>query len=173
MTDASKAVVWDAVWLPWGAPYQITGPEALDARFPGALFLVNTRRAGVERGSSTARMRVAGAGRHPKPRRNGIRSAVQRAACITTGTGITIPHSAATPSPIRSASSMGRVCMRMRSVRHTRLLTPRGSTGGARQDNRNVQTRYIQTTHQFTGVCQTNRMNRRIARVVTVEYIQI
>ena len=76
MTDASKAVVWDAVWLPWGAPYQITGPEALDARFPGALFLVNTRRAGVERGSSTARMRVAGAGRHPKPRRNGIRSAV-------------------------------------------------------------------------------------------------
>ena len=49
MTDASKAVVWDAVWLPWGAPYQITGPEALDARFPGALFLVNTRQAGVER----------------------------------------------------------------------------------------------------------------------------
>ncbi len=39
-------------------------------------------------------------------------------ACITTGTGITIQARAATPNPIRSASSMGRVCMGMRVVIH-------------------------------------------------------
>ncbi len=37
-------------------------------------------------------------------------------ACITTGTGTTIPPSAATPSPTRSASSMVRACTRMRRV---------------------------------------------------------
>ncbi|MEQ1718468.1 MAG: RHS repeat-associated core domain-containing protein [Hyphomicrobium sp.] len=38
MTDASRAVVWDAVWLPWGGAYAITGSQSLDARFPGQWF---------------------------------------------------------------------------------------------------------------------------------------
>lgn len=38
MTDGSKASVWDAVWAPWGAPHLITGAAALDARFPGQWF---------------------------------------------------------------------------------------------------------------------------------------
>jgi RHS repeat-associated protein len=38
MTDAAKAQAWDAVWAPWGSPHAITGPAALDARFPGQWF---------------------------------------------------------------------------------------------------------------------------------------
>ena len=51
-------------------------------------------------------------------------------ACTTTGTGITIRSSAATPSPTRSGLSMGRVCMRMRGV--ARTCTPTRMVAGRR-----------------------------------------
>jgi RHS repeat-associated protein len=38
ITDAAKATVWQATWLPWVAPYQITGALTLDARFPGQCY---------------------------------------------------------------------------------------------------------------------------------------
>ena len=38
MTDAAKASVWSAEWLPWGAPHAVTGSAALTARFPGQWF---------------------------------------------------------------------------------------------------------------------------------------
>jgi RHS repeat-associated protein len=38
MTDAAKAVVWSAVYSPFGAAYTITGSETLNARFPGQWF---------------------------------------------------------------------------------------------------------------------------------------
>jgi RHS repeat-associated protein len=38
MTDAAKAVVWSAVYSPFGAAYSITGSETLNARFPGQWF---------------------------------------------------------------------------------------------------------------------------------------
>jgi RHS repeat-associated protein len=38
MTNAAKAAVWDAVWLPWGGVHAITGSATLDARFPGQWF---------------------------------------------------------------------------------------------------------------------------------------
>ena len=44
-------------------------------------------------------------------------------ACTTTGTGTTIPASAATPSPTRSGLWMARVCLRMWGVRRCCLLT--------------------------------------------------
>jgi RHS repeat-associated protein len=42
MTDAAKAAVWDAVWLPWGGVHSITGTATLDARFPGQWFQLET-----------------------------------------------------------------------------------------------------------------------------------
>ena len=33
MTNAAKAVMWEATWTPWGAPHAITGAAVLDARF--------------------------------------------------------------------------------------------------------------------------------------------
>ena len=42
MTDAAKLQVWDAVWSPFGAPHAITGPAALDARFPGQWFQIES-----------------------------------------------------------------------------------------------------------------------------------
>ncbi len=42
MTDAARASVWDAVWLPWGGVHSITGPAALDTRFPGQWFQAET-----------------------------------------------------------------------------------------------------------------------------------
>ena len=42
MTDASKAVVWDAVYLPFGAVLSITGPAANNLRFPGQYFLIES-----------------------------------------------------------------------------------------------------------------------------------
>jgi RHS repeat-associated protein len=42
MTNAAKAVVWDAVWLPWGGVHSITGSATLDARFPGQWFQLET-----------------------------------------------------------------------------------------------------------------------------------
>jgi RHS repeat-associated protein len=38
MTDATKAVVWQATWKPFGEPQSITGSATLDARFPGQWF---------------------------------------------------------------------------------------------------------------------------------------
>ena len=38
MTDATKASVWQASWLPFGAPQAITGATTLDSRFPGQWF---------------------------------------------------------------------------------------------------------------------------------------
>jgi RHS repeat-associated protein len=38
MTNAARAAVWDAVWLPWGAAHSITGTASLNARFPGQWF---------------------------------------------------------------------------------------------------------------------------------------
>ena len=38
MTDGSKATLWQATWLPFGAPQAITGTATLDARFPGQWF---------------------------------------------------------------------------------------------------------------------------------------
>ena len=38
MTDAIRATVWQATWLPFGAPQAITGTATLDARFPGQWF---------------------------------------------------------------------------------------------------------------------------------------
>lgn len=35
MTDATKAVVWDAVFKPFGGAHSLTGPAANDNRFPG------------------------------------------------------------------------------------------------------------------------------------------
>ena len=53
-------------------------------------------------------------------RASGSRS---RPACTTTGTGTTIPASAATPSPTRWGSSMGPVCMGTRRAGRSSLLT--------------------------------------------------
>ena len=38
MTDGAKVTVWDATWLPHGGVHAITGTAALDARFPGQWF---------------------------------------------------------------------------------------------------------------------------------------
>ena len=42
MTDAARLQVWDAVWSPWGSPHAITGPAALEARFPGQWFQIES-----------------------------------------------------------------------------------------------------------------------------------
>jgi len=75
------------------------------------------RRSGVQSGC-----RGAGSRRSPAPPPSTPASPASgskpKPACITTGTGTTIQPSAATPSPIRSGSSMVRVCMGMRNFRH-------------------------------------------------------
>jgi RHS repeat-associated protein len=38
MTDAAKAVVWSAVYSPFGGAYTFTGSETLNTRFPGQWF---------------------------------------------------------------------------------------------------------------------------------------
>ena len=40
MTDASKAVVWDAFYLPFGGVQSITGSAINNLRFPGQYFLI-------------------------------------------------------------------------------------------------------------------------------------
>ena len=40
MTDASKALVWDAVYLPFGSVLSITGSAINNMRFPGQYFLI-------------------------------------------------------------------------------------------------------------------------------------
>lgn len=42
MTDAAKAQVWQAVWKPFGEAQSITGPAALDTRFPGQWFQIES-----------------------------------------------------------------------------------------------------------------------------------
>ena len=42
MTDASKAMVWRALYEPFGAVHAITGPAANDMRFPGQWFQFET-----------------------------------------------------------------------------------------------------------------------------------
>lgn len=42
MSDAAKAMVWQARWLPYGAPQSITGTASLDARFPGQWFQIES-----------------------------------------------------------------------------------------------------------------------------------
>ena len=42
MTDGAKASVWNAVWTAWGAPHALTGAAALNARFPGQWFQVES-----------------------------------------------------------------------------------------------------------------------------------
>ncbi len=38
ITNAARAVMWRAEWLPWGAPHAVTGTLAQPARFPGQWF---------------------------------------------------------------------------------------------------------------------------------------
>ncbi|MEO1206472.1 MAG: RHS repeat-associated core domain-containing protein [Pseudomonadota bacterium] len=38
MSDASKAMVWEAEWAPWGSPHSITAAPELMQRFPGQWF---------------------------------------------------------------------------------------------------------------------------------------
>ena len=42
MTDAGKAEVWKATYLPFGGVHQITGTASLDARLPGQWFNLET-----------------------------------------------------------------------------------------------------------------------------------
>jgi RHS repeat-associated protein len=42
MTDAAQAVVWDAVYEPFGTAASITGPATLNLRFPGQYFLIES-----------------------------------------------------------------------------------------------------------------------------------
>ena len=42
MTSATKAVVWKAVYKPFGEVFSITGSATLDARFPGQWFELET-----------------------------------------------------------------------------------------------------------------------------------
>jgi len=42
MSDGGKTLVWDAVYRPFGAVEAITGPAALDARFPRQWFQLET-----------------------------------------------------------------------------------------------------------------------------------
>ena len=40
LTNAAKAAVWDATWLPWGGAHVTTGTAAMNLRFPGQYFLI-------------------------------------------------------------------------------------------------------------------------------------
>ena len=40
LTDASKATVWSATWLPWGGAHITSGATAQNLRFPGQYFLI-------------------------------------------------------------------------------------------------------------------------------------
>jgi len=43
MSDSGKALVWDAVYRPFGAVVSITGSASLNARFPGAMVPARDR----------------------------------------------------------------------------------------------------------------------------------
>jgi RHS repeat-associated protein len=42
MTDSAKATVWQATWKPWGEAQTISGTKALNLRFPGQVFQIET-----------------------------------------------------------------------------------------------------------------------------------
>ena len=42
MTDATKATVWQAAYKPWGEPKLVAGSKALNLRFPGQYFQIET-----------------------------------------------------------------------------------------------------------------------------------
>jgi len=42
MTDGAKATVWAATYKPWGEPLSISGTKALNLRFPGQYFQIET-----------------------------------------------------------------------------------------------------------------------------------
>jgi RHS repeat-associated protein len=42
MTDSTKATVWTASYKPWGEPLSISGTKALNLRFPGQYFQIET-----------------------------------------------------------------------------------------------------------------------------------
>lgn len=42
MTDGAQAVVWDAIWRPFGAAHSITGSATNNLRFPGQYFLIES-----------------------------------------------------------------------------------------------------------------------------------
>ena len=42
MRDAATAAAWQATWLPFDSADAITGTAALDARFPGQWFQIET-----------------------------------------------------------------------------------------------------------------------------------
>ncbi|MFT3673511.1 MAG: RHS repeat-associated core domain-containing protein [Aestuariivirga sp.] len=42
MTDGSKSTVWQATWRPWGEAYALSGTKALNLRFPGQYFQIET-----------------------------------------------------------------------------------------------------------------------------------
>ena len=42
MTDGTKATVWQASYKPWGEPLSISGTRALNLRFPGQYFQIET-----------------------------------------------------------------------------------------------------------------------------------
>jgi RHS repeat-associated protein len=42
MTNTSKTIVWRAIYKPFGEVHSITGPAALDYRFPGQWFMLET-----------------------------------------------------------------------------------------------------------------------------------
>lgn len=42
MTDATQAIVWDAVYRPFGEVHAITGAAANNLRFPGQYFLIES-----------------------------------------------------------------------------------------------------------------------------------
>lgn len=42
MTDSAQAIVWDAVYRPFGEPVSITGSASNNLRFPGQYFLLES-----------------------------------------------------------------------------------------------------------------------------------
>lgn len=42
MSDATKAMVWQAKWLPFGAASSLNGTASLDAHFPGQWFQIES-----------------------------------------------------------------------------------------------------------------------------------
>jgi len=42
LTDASRLTVWQASFTPWGQPQSISGTQALNLRFPGQYFQIET-----------------------------------------------------------------------------------------------------------------------------------
>ncbi len=125
LTDPAKVTAWAVEWLPWGGVHSISGSETLNARFPGQWF----QRAGCVWASEGAKQK--------------LRLALQLAPGLLLARlrHDTIPPSAATPSPTRSASSMGRACMLMRGMRRESWLILMGVWSGSGRFSRQRQFR--------------------------------